>query len=266
MKKHLKLTLFISVCVLCFSVSAIPADTLKHTATIYVGLKYGISAYNNLKLGDISGGGEKYSVNSKPRSYYEFNISLLQKKNNFTLGFSLIQSSFLGKSQSMGFGRYNGLRYQYYYNIYQKIDYNVYYLFIGYGRDIRIGKKHIISPSLNLFVPTIYQFKIDNNYDKQQTYDTTLVSLTKNASNNDTNFGRFPRLNLGLAYKYMPIDRIAIVAGISGFYGISFVSKIPDPINYSSTYNNSNNYSYVAYHVQTQLAFIGSIGINIKLN
>lgn len=266
MKKCLKLTLFINACLFCFNVSAIQADTLKQKTTVCFGLKYGISVFNNLKLGDISGNGDEYSVNSNPKGYFELNLSLIHKKNNFELGFSLIQTSFSGHSHSIGAGRYNGLRYQYYYNIYQKIDYNVYYLLLGYGRDIHVRKKHIICPSINLFVPVIYQFKIDNNYDAQQIYDTTLFSLTKNATNDDTNSGYFPRLNLGLAYKYNPTDRIGIVFGVSCFYGLSYASKKPDPVKYSSVFNNGNNYCYIAYDIRKQLVLICSLGINIKLN
>lgn len=265
-KRYLKLMLFINSCILCLNVSARTTDTLKYRARISIGLKYGISIYNNLQLGNISGGGEKYSVNSKPRSYYEFNACISNKKNNYTLGFSLIQSSFSGKSRSVGAGRYNGLRYQYYYNIYQTVDYNVYYIFLGYGRDIHFTKKHAISPSVNLFFPVIYKYNINNNYDKQQTYDTTLYSLTKNAANDDTNSGYFPRLNLGLSYKYQLFDRVGIVVGISGFYGLSLAPKIPDPVDYDSVFSNSNNHSYIAYEIRKQIAVISSIGINIKLN
>ena len=266
MKKYLKLTLFINSLILCFSVSAIPADTLKHKTSIWLGLNYGISAYNSLELGKGTGVGSKYTVNSKPKSFYEICFSLNRKNNNFSLGVSLIQSSFSGKPYSMGAGRYNGLRYQYYYNIYQSINYNVYYISLGYGRNIQLSKKHLIRPSINVFVPLLYKYKIDNNYDQQQSYDTTLFSLTKNASNNNTNSGYFPRLNIGLSYQYSPIDKIGIVIGVSGLYAISFAPNIPDPVDYSSTFSNSNNYSYIAYDIRKQFVLLTSIGVNFKLN
>lgn len=265
MRRFLRLIVCSSVFCLPFIGSASPGDTLKHKTNVYLGLNYGISFYNNLKLKDISGNGEEYAINSKPKSYYEVNFSLSRKRNNFSVGISLIQSSFSGKSASYGAGRYNGLRYQYYYNISQKINYSVYYIFVGYSRDFHISKKHMICPSINLFAPLKYQFRIDNNYDKDQTYDTTLVSLTKNATNDDTNFGHFPRLNLGLSYKYNPIEKIGIIMGVSCLYGLSYASKIPGPVKYGSVYSNGNNYSFVAYDIRKQFVLIATLGINFKL-
>lgn len=262
MMRFLKLTLFISILITSLRVSAGKADTLKNLKYITFEASYGIPVYNQLTIDG------SYKVNSKPKSYFNLCFGIVRKNSNILFGFSLIQSEFSGKEYSLGAGviPYKGTRYPYYYNMYQHINYNVYYLNIGYGYDFHIDKRSTITPILQLSVPLVYSFKIDNIYSKNQSYDTLLFNASKNSWNNDTNFGRIPRLNIGVAYKYQVLSRLSITAELNILYALTYDRKNPETMNYDSAYNHSDNYSFLAYDISKQIAIIPSIGINIKLN
>ncbi len=267
MKRLLKLTLFISAIFHFIRVSAIPADTLIKSKYVTFEVNYGLPVFNQLSINNVSGNGN-YSVNSKPKSFFDVRLGIVRKKSIVHLGFSLIQSEFTGKEYSMGAGviPYKGLKYPYYYNMYQHINYNVYYFNIGYAYNFRIAYRHIVSPQIQLSVPLVYSFKIDNIYSKSQLYDTSLFSASKNSWNNDTNFGRLPRLGLGVAYSYQIITRVAVTAKLHMFYSYTYDRKYPETKVYGTAFNHSENYSFLAYDISRQIALIPSIGVNIKIN
>lgn len=267
MKKYLKLALFISFLSFPFGVSATTADTLKGKNFIGIELNYGFTIYNRLTLDKFHGFSKEYKVNSKPKSYYDFKFLIVRGKSNVLIGLSLIQSEFRGETYSIGAGEipYKGLTYPYYYNMYQRINYNVYYLNVGYSYNFRCAQKHTLSPSVELSIPLVYDFTINNYYDGNQASDSSKFNPTKNAKNDNTNFGRFPRFRLGISYRYNPIERLGITFNLSFMYAHTFDRKEPDSINYGSAFNQSNNYSYLAYTVKNQAIFMPSIGLNFKL-
>lgn len=268
MRRSLKLTLFISAIFNFLRVFAIPADTLKKSKYITFEVNYGLPVFNQLTINTVSSLTGDYIVNSKPKSFYDVRLGIVRKRSTIHLGFSLIQSEFTGKEYSMGAGviPYKGLAYPYYYNMYQHVNYNVYYFNIGYAYDFPISTRHIISPQLQISIPMAYVFKIDNIYSKNQSYDTLLFNASKNSWNNDTNFGRLPRLGIGIAYRYQVINRFSVSAKLLLFYAQTFDRKYPETKTSGSAFNHSENYSFLAYDVSKQIAIIPSIGINIKLN
>lgn len=268
MKKYLRLIVLISLLDFSVSVSATPADTLKKSKYITLEANYGLPVFNQLTVNTVGNYDGNYRVNSKPKSCFDIRFGIVQKKNVIHIGFSLIQSEFTGKEYSMGAGviPYKGLKYPYYYNMYQHIDYNAYYFNIGYAYNFRIADRHIVSPQIQLSVPLVYSFKIDNIYSKNQAYDTSLFSASKNSWNNDTNFGRIPRLGIGVAYSYQIVNRLAVAAKMLLFYAYTYDRKYPETKVYGTAFNHSENYSFLAYDVSKQIALIPSIGINIKIN
>lgn len=256
MKKHLKLILFISS-VLQFNVSAATtADTLntnKHS--ILVGLRYGLPIVNQLTIYSSITRNGFYPVQSTSKSCYEFFIIDNYKKFNYSLGISLIQSEFRGKDFEI-----------YSYHLYQKVNYNIYYASLGFGRNIKLGDKHTFTPSIYLYFPAVYDMKINNVFSESNTLDTTLVPATKNAFNHDTNFGHFPRFKISTNYNYAISKRFFLSIDLSLIYARTFGGKSPEPYRPSSALNNTNNYSFLAYEVSQQIIFLPTIGITYKLN
>lgn len=256
MRKHLKLILLINI-LLLFNVSAaVAADTLNSKKnTILIGLRYGLPIVNQLTIYSSATRNGYYPVRSSTKSCYEFFIIDNYKKFHYSLGVSLIQSEIKGKDFKIGS-----------YFLYQKINYNVYYASIGFGRNFGIGTKHLITPTIYLYFPAVYDLKINNIYSQTNTSDTTLVSATKNAFNYDTNFGHFPRFKIGLTYNYSITKRLLLTGDLSLFYARTFGGKNPDPYRPSTALNNSNNYSFLAYEVSQQTILLPTIGITYKLN
>lgn len=268
MKGFLRLIIYTGFFCLPFTGSAAPADTSKGKHYIALELNYGIPVYNRLTVDKFYGFSKEYKVDSKLKSCYDVKFAIALKKHHILLGLSLIRSEFRGEEYTLGAGPipYKGLHSPYYYNMYQRINYDVYYLGVGYRYNFKIRQKHTLSPSFELLVPLVYEFKINNYYGTNQTSDTTKFSPTKNAWNKDSNYGRFPRFKAGLSYRYNPIDRLGILFNLSFIYATLFDQKIPDSIDYSSAFNHSGNYSFLAYSVTRQTALIPSVGINFKLN
>ncbi len=255
MRKRLKLILFISLIMLS-EVPCFAADTLNTNRNfVLVGLRYGIPAYNRLTIYSTVFNEGYYTVRSVNRSWYEFLLIDNYKKYSYSLGLSLIQSEFRGKDFKFG-AHY----------LYQNINYNVYYVSVGFGRNFKLGAKHIIISTVCLYIPAVYDFKINNVYSKNSTRDTTIVPATKNAFNHDTNFGHFPRFKLGVSYHYMATKRLAIIGDLSFFYARSIGGKIPETSRPETVFNHSNNYSYLAYKVSQQMILIPSVGITYRLN
>lgn len=268
MRRYLKLMLSISLLTISYEVSASGADTLKGKGYVAIGVNYGIPIYNRISIEGKPSQSDDYKVKSKFKSCLSVNITLNRRKNNLLLGFLLIQSQFMGKEFNLGAGAipYKGVSYPYYYNICQRVKYNVYYFNLGYGYDIKFKYKHVVKPSIQLAIPLLYKIGIDNFYTENQTSDTTLFRPSKNTINDDTNFGHIPRLNFGLSYRYNPTARIGIILNLSLLYSMTIDKKNPEFNNHSSAFDNSGKYSYLAYHVKNQTVILPSIGLNIKLN
>lgn len=264
--KYLKLQLLISAIFNISTASALPADTLRNTKFSTVEFNYGVPVFNRISLdGDYSG---RYYVYSKPKSCFEFRVGIVRRNNSLLLGFSLMQSDFRGRDYTLGAGTipYKGTKYPYYYNMYQTVAYNVFYFNAGYGYDFIIKKKHVLTPYIQLSLPISYTFKINNYYTPNQSSDTTLFKPSRNSWNSDTNFGHFPRLSVGVTYKYQCLDRLAVQAKVHVLYAYTYNSKRPDSENYESAFNHTNNYSFLAYQVSRQLIVLPSVGINFNIN
>ncbi len=237
-------------------VSVFATDSLKTSKnSVIVNFSFGIPILNKLSIYPPQEYSHAYSVNSKQRNCYGFSLTTSYKKFNYTIGLSLIQSEFKGND----FKAYS-------YFLYQDIKYNVYYATIGFGRNLQINKKQIITPSIYIYIPTVYDFKINNIYSKDNSIDTSLIAATKNAFNFDTNFGHFPRLKFGVSYNYFITQRFALCADISFLYAKSVGGKTPDTDRPETVFNHTNNYSYLAYKIKYQLILLPSIGITYKLN
>ncbi|MCZ8284171.1 MAG: hypothetical protein O9353_01840, partial [Bacteroidia bacterium] len=173
---------------------------------MYLGIRYGFPALNNLKLYSSITLNGFYNVKSISKSCYEFIIIDNYKKFNYSLGFTLLQSEFKGKD----FKIYN-------YDIYQNVNYKVYYGSIGFGRNYKFGKRHSLAPNVYLYVPLVYDIKINNVYSEYNTRDTTLIPATKNGYN-DSNFGHFPNLKIGATYAFSVHKRLQINVDLSALY------------------------------------------------
>ena len=265
MKKFLKLALFISLVLLSIKVSAAPADTLKGKTYLSFELNYGMPVYNRLTLDKFNGFSKPYQVNSKLKSYGDLKFTISRGKSNILLGICVIQSNFRGELYSRSAGLYNGTSYQYTYRMYQRINYRVYYFSAGYGMNFKLGLKHTLSPSIELLAPLRYEFKINNYYDSGPMSDTTKYTATKNATNKDTDFGHFPRFRLGLCYKFNATERLGILFNLSFIYAMTFDRKEPDPIDYNSAFNQTNQQSYLAYTIKNQFIVLPSIGLHFKI-
>lgn len=265
MKKFLKLALFISLVQLSIKVSATPADTLKGKNYLSIELNYGMPVYNSLTLDKFNGFSKPYQVHSKSKSCGDLKFTIARGKNNILLGICVIQSDFKGELYSRSAGTYSGTSYQYTYSMYQRINYRVCYFSAGYGLSFKLGLKHTLSPSVELLVPLRYDFKINNYYGAGPMSDTTKYTATKNASNKDTDFGHFPRFRLGLSYRFNPTERLGILFNLSFIYAVTLDRKEPDPIDYSSAFNQSNRQSYLAYTIKNQSIILPSIGLHFKI-
>ena len=254
MKKRLRLISFISF-IMYLGVSAIAADTLStNKNNVYIGLRYGLPALNQLTIYSSITLNGFYNVRSKSKNCYEFFITDNYKKYNYSLGLTLIHSEFEGRE----FKIYN-------YDLYQKINYNLYYGSIGFGRNFKLGKRHLIAPSIHLYFPLVYDIKINNIYSKNNSKDTTLIPATKNGFNYDTNFGHFPSLKIGVSYGYEILERLQINVDLSALYSRTFGGKTPESLRPSTALGNSNNYSFLAYKVGQQFIILPTIGITFKL-
>jgi hypothetical protein len=239
-----------------FSVSAFAADTLNtNRHNVYLGIRYGLPVINQLTIYSSITHKGYYNVISAPKSCYEFFIIDNYKKFNYSLGISLLQSEFKGEDFKI---------YSYY--LYQKVNYNIYYASLGFGRNFKLGTKHTLSPSIYLYFPVVYDLKIDNIYSENNVNDTTLYSATKNGFNYDTNFGHFPRLKISANYNYSISKRFRLSIDLSLLYARTFGGKTPDPYRPSTAINNTNNYSFMAYEVGQQIVLLPTIGITYKLN
>lgn len=265
MKKYLKLILLTSF-LMYFKGSVLAADSLKISKKYFqIELNYGMPIYNRLYINSNLNNDNTYSVKSKLKSYYE--LSLRRVHNNLNLIFSLsyLQSEFEGKEFKMN--AYNDTIPVTPYNLYQHIKYNVLYANIGIGYNINFNPKHILNINLTLNTPTIYNITIDNMYSKKnQINDTTLFEASKNSKNWDTNFGHIPRISLSLSYNYFFTSQLALNLKFSFLYAYSLGSKYPEDYKYSTVFNNSNNYSFLAYNIRKQITLTPSIGISYKIN
>lgn len=269
MRKYLKLISLISF-VLLFRMSVFAIDTLKTSKNnILVSGNFGLSVYNRLLVYSNIHHKDDYFVNSKIKNSYDLSFTNNRNKLNYIVGLSFIQSEFDGKEFNMGAGDipYKGVKYPYYYNLYQHIKYNVLYANIGVGYNHKFSKKHQLSCNLFLCIPAIYDITINNIYSKtNQVNDTTLFEATKNAKNTDTNFGRLPRINISLTYNYFFTNKLACNLNLSFLYAYSYNMHRPDDYKYETVFDHTNNYSFLAYSVRKQIVLTPSIGISYKLN
>jgi len=269
MSKLLKYLYSISFTLIIFSASSQIDSVKKTNKKLILGFDYGVSVYNNIALNKAKK--NVYNVDSKTKDCFGLSLTYVKKKFNYGLGFNYYKSEFIGNDYEAGAGviPYKQSIYPYYYNIYQKVNYNVLYGNLSFGYNFKLNSKSSLSANLLLLFPMLYNIKIDNYYAKTQTDDTTLFKLTRNAKDKIQNFGCFPHIGLSLSYNYFINEKIDVFLNMFYNYGINWYPQKSD--SYYDKYSNhtifdsGSNYSPLIYTINNQKIFSVSIGLHYNL-
>lgn len=212
--KLLKLTYSISLFFIigsCFS----QKDSLpNHKNQFLAFLNFGLPVYNKFNISQFSYGNEtSYWVQSKLNPIYNAGFEYSIKKFNIGLSASYIQNEFTGNDFEYSVFDYNthsANQIKAKYNVYQKVNYNVFQVIINTGLKFEITPKHILYTNILLATNLIYNIKISNYYSQNQLgYDTTKYTLMKN-STTAQNYGKWPSFGFSIAYNYKITKRLIL--------------------------------------------------------
>ena len=214
MSKLLKLVFNISL-IFSFGFSFSQNDSVpKHKSQFLVYVNMGFPIYNKFNITQYSYGNESvYWIKSKLKPIYNVGFEYSFKKFNIGLSGTYIQNDFTGHDFEYDVIDYNSHsinQIKAKYNLYQKVNYNVFQIALNTGLKFNITPKQIIYTDIILATNLVYKINISNYYSQNQLgYDTTQYVLMKHVPTNQ-NYGKWPSLGFSVAYNYKITNRLIL--------------------------------------------------------